>query len=402
MKRVLLLFIIVSAVLVSGCWDSRELNELGIVSAVAVDLDENKKWVVTYQVVIPQSNKSQDGGGGQAPVTVFSSTGRTITEATDNARIESPRSFFFAHSRVLVMSQRVARYGINPIVDFYLRNTDRRETVEVVITAGEARKIIEVLTPLERVPGNTLNSLLKGVGGEPYYAFESEMHSLITILGKPTGSVIVTEIRISGDQKEQTSLEALGKTRSAAVVKLGGSGVLKGDKFAGWLTRQESLGAAWLTGRVKRASVVFPCKAANRREDLSSFQVDKARRTLKPKISDGNLIMDVVIDLQGTFMETGCKLNLKKPENINKLLNYIQEPIKSDVIKAFTALQKLKADPIGFGDAFHKAYPGEWKKLSKNWENEFTRVKMNVTVKAKVRRVGMSDDSFAKISGKND
>jgi spore germination protein KC len=76
-------------------------------------------------------------------VSVFSTKGKTLAEAIQNAKIESSRSFFFSHSRVLVISQHVARQGINQIVDFYIRHNDRRETTDVVLTAGEAKEILE-------------------------------------------------------------------------------------------------------------------------------------------------------------------------------------------------------------------------------------------------------------------
>ena len=73
-----------------------------------------------------------------------------------------------------------------------------------------------------------------------------------------------------------------------------------------------------------------------------------------------------------------------------------------DVENSLQAVKKMKADTLGFGDAFHKSYPQDWKDLSKSWENEFAEIRMDVKVHVTIRRTGMIDDSFSKISEKKD
>ena len=48
--------------LVSGCWDMREINELGLVMAVAVDKSTNypNNYLVTVQLANPKGVVRQD------------------------------------------------------------------------------------------------------------------------------------------------------------------------------------------------------------------------------------------------------------------------------------------------------------------------------------------------------
>lgn len=77
-KRILRCVILIShCLLLTGCWDRTELNQLAITSATAIDWD-GKEWTVSYQVVIPQSIANPNTGGSpgqQAPVMVFSTRG---------------------------------------------------------------------------------------------------------------------------------------------------------------------------------------------------------------------------------------------------------------------------------------------------------------------------------------
>lgn len=50
------------SLLLSGCWERKELNELAFVLALGLDKAE-KGYNVTMQVVIPSSISSQNAGG---------------------------------------------------------------------------------------------------------------------------------------------------------------------------------------------------------------------------------------------------------------------------------------------------------------------------------------------------
>src|SRR3569832_2277998 len=135
-----------TALVTTGCWNRIELNELGFTSATGIDWD-GIQWVITYQVVIPASISAGVGtvGGGlsKSPVIVYSTKGKTIREAMMHSYSESPRKLFFAHNRVVILSEDVARRGFEELIDVYFRNAGRRETVSMLVTPGNARRALE-------------------------------------------------------------------------------------------------------------------------------------------------------------------------------------------------------------------------------------------------------------------
>ena len=403
MKRgIILLLIIIMLLVNSGCSNHIELNKLGIISAIAFDLDERNQWVLTFQIIIPKSTSAKTGGGSQSPVTVFSTKGKTVLEAIQKSDLEAPRHLFFSHTQVIIISERVAEFGISQILDAYLRSYESRETANVLISDVDAKNVLGILAPLENNPGTAISNLLSGQGGKQTNIIQSKLHDLISTMTNPSASATLPEIKISGKTEGQNSLDALKQTQNYASLTLDRVGVFKRDKFAGWLSRKESLGIPWITDQLKRTTIVFSCEGESGSEQLSSFLVEKSHTKLRPNISNGNLFMNVEIEAKGNLIETACDLDLKKSKTLKKLEKHIQEQIKNDVDYSFQALKKMKADALGFGDAFHKSYPQEWKKLSKNWENEFKEIRMDVKVNVTIRRTGMIDDSFSKISGKKE
>lgn len=94
-----LLRLIAVAVLVlplGGCWNSRELNELAVVSGIGMDLvPETDEYRVTFQLVNPSSTStSTSPGSGKPAVVVVSATDKTMFGALRRASKHVTRQLF--------------------------------------------------------------------------------------------------------------------------------------------------------------------------------------------------------------------------------------------------------------------------------------------------------------------
>lgn len=383
----------------TGCWNRRELGELGIVMATAIDIDKNNQWVTSFQVVNPGAIATQMGGSnGQSPVTVFSTKGKTLRDAFQNAGMETPRTLFLAHNRVVLMSENVAKRGIKQIIDFYLRDIESRETMKLILTKGNAGEVLEILTPIEKIPGNTIRKILETEEASLSIIRSVNIHEFMsTLASSPSTSAILPGIKVSGEQRMQTVLEALQKTRRRAAITLGSIGVFREAKLAGWLSQEESAGLAWISDAISNTVITFPCEGMNHDRQLSSFFVEKGSTKLIPRLSNRKLAITVDIKAKGVLNESACKLNLQDPEVLKKLEKPIQDQIKKEVEMAFKGAKRLKTDVLGFSNAFHKKYPTAWKEMKDRWDESFVDIKMNVTVHANIRRTGIINNSVSKI-----
>jgi spore germination protein KC len=72
MKKHIFVLLILSLIL-TGCWDRRELNEIAITLALGIDKVDDK-FQLTAQVVVP-SEVSMKQSSGRSPVTLFQADG---------------------------------------------------------------------------------------------------------------------------------------------------------------------------------------------------------------------------------------------------------------------------------------------------------------------------------------
>ena len=75
MRRISLIFMLLNLIiLINGCWDIREINELGLVTAVGIDKAEGQnKYSITVQIANP-SNENASEGNNAAKKTVWIGT----------------------------------------------------------------------------------------------------------------------------------------------------------------------------------------------------------------------------------------------------------------------------------------------------------------------------------------
>ncbi|MCM2998123.1 Ger(x)C family spore germination protein [Paenibacillus cellulositrophicus] len=394
------MFLLLSvALLTGGCWDSQELNTLSIISATSIDRS-NGKWEISFQVVIPQSIATQTGGGGagsQSPTTIFSTKGRSIAEAMQNASLETSRKLFFAHNSVLILSEDVARKeGVGEILDFFLRPFESRETMSVLLTKGKASNLLEVLIPLEKISGNAIQRIIDQSQKNLSQAQNMRLIDFARMVASLDESAMAPELEVSGDLTKQSSLDALKSTRNDAVIKLGELGVFRKDKLVGWIDQKDSRSVAWLSDRVSSMMVVFPCTAKGQENQLLSYRVLKSSTKLDPKVIHGKSIIHAKISATGAIDESGCNLDLKNPEVIRDLERTISKQIGGDVMATWSHLQEMNVDLAGFMNAIHRKDPSTWRNLMKT-KRPIEEISLRVQVKINIEHTNMITKPYSSL-----
>ncbi|PQP89004.1 spore gernimation protein GerC [Paenibacillus sp. AR247] len=400
LRRLGLMFLLLSvALLTGGCWDSQELNTLSIISATSIDRNKGK-WEISFQVVIPQSIATQTGGGSagsQSPTTIFSTKGRSIAEAMQNASLETSRKLFFAHNSVLILSEDVARKeGVGEILDFFLRPFESRETMSVLLTKGKASNLLEVLIPSEKISGNAIQRIIDQSQKNLSMVQNMRLIDFARMIASPDESAMAPELEVSGDLTKQSSLDALKKTRNEAVIKLGKLGVFRKDKLVGWIDQKDSSSVAWLSDRVSSMMVVFPCSAKDQKEQLLSYRVMKSSTKLEPKVIHGKSIIFAKIQATGAIDEAGCDLDLKKPSVIREIERTISKQVGDDVMTTWSHLQEMNVDLAGFMNAIHRKDPSTWRNLMKS-KRPVEDISLRVQVKINIEHTNMITKPYSSL-----
>lgn len=398
----LILCLLLLSALLSGCWDDRELNELGVTSGSAYDWDNNE-WKATYQVINPSSGASGMGGSGggstsSPPFVTYTVKGRTIMEAIERTNLTSTREMFFSHSRITVIGESLAKHGINQLIDMFLRKQDARETVYVFISKGEAGDILDQLMQLTKNQGAGIQLMIEQESRLLSYYPGTRLFELAMALASESGSAVLPEILLTGpDIMDETS--ETGRTDLPSRLALGRLGVIKGEKFVGWLSQKQAFGLSFMTDNIETATIAFASQPRKSDKLDASFILQNSWTTVHPVWAKDHFIMDIDIKGSGVLTELGSVMDLNDRKAISEMEASLERQVLDLVNNSWTEVKKLGADVTGFAVRVHRSDRKRWKQIEKekSWDSVFQEIEIRPHVSFQIERTGLSNKSFKSV-----
>jgi len=389
MKKHIFALLILSLIL-TGCWDGRELNEIAITLALGIDKVDDK-FQVSAQVVVP-SEVSMMQSSGRSAVTLFQTEGETVYEAIRKMTIDIPRKVYPGHLRVLVIGEELAKEGVGESLDLLSRDWEFRSDFFVVIAKEmSAREILNVTTTMESIPANKMYNTLKT--SEENWAVTKgvTLDEFLMLMINDGQEAVLTGIHVVGDPETGSSKQNVESITPAARIQYDHLAVFKQDKLVGWLTESESKGLNDITDSVKSTVTSISCPQGGK----ASIEIRKFKSKIKGNVKNGEPQVEITIQAKGNVGAVECKIDLTKTESIDELEKIYEKEIEERIQQTIESVQKqYKTDIFGFGQAIHRSNPKTWKKIKDQWSERFVDLPVDVKVDFKLRSTGTLDNSF--------
>jgi spore germination protein KC len=379
MKPFLYIGLLFTVLIISGCWDRKEINDLAFISGTSFDLTDDGEYILSHQIAIPSTGQAGLGGGGsnqQEKFIVTSATGRNASEAFQKLQQKTSRKLFTAHRSIIYVGESLAKHGIQDILDVYTHDPQQRlKTYIMAVKGGEGREILQIKYPFEQVPSEAVKEMgILGSGlsvtlRDFFLAASSE--GISPVLG------VLERDPLSVEGKENKNL-----------FKLGGSAIFKDFKLVGFLNENETNGFLWVTDRM--ISSIINAKLP---EDHGTVGMNliNANRKITSEISGDKIKFKIQLQGEGSLWENNSPLDVSLPENLRLVRKAFEKSVEKQVLDAVSKVQKLyKVDSVGFGQEIYRNKPKQWKALEEQWDHKFPDVDVSVEVKLNVRGTGMS------------
>ncbi|MEB2298767.1 Ger(x)C family spore germination protein [Lysinibacillus xylanilyticus] len=388
-KAICLLMIL--TVLLSGCWSKRELNELAIVAALGIDKVDNE-FDITVQVVDPGEISSKQPTSGRSPVITYHSKGKSVFEAIRKMTTVTARKLYFSHLQIVVLGDELAKEGMGKPLDLISRDHEFRNDFDVIVAhEATAEEVLNILTPIEKVPANKMLNSLK-TSEKTWGTTQSiKIDELINTLNNKETSVVISAIEIHGDKSEGMDQSNVKKSKSSVLLKYAGLAVFKEDKLIGLLTEDESRSVGFLKDKIDSTIEIFACP----KEGTLSTEITHSKTKIKGKFEHGSPKINVSIDVNQNVGEVECNIDLTKEKSIHYINKKTEELIKKRIEETIkTVQQSYRVDIFGFGSALHRTNPKEWKKIKKDWLTIFQELPVKVDVHVNTQGLGTMENSL--------
>lgn len=379
-KVVVIILILVQTLSLTGCWNRRELNTLGIIGMVGVDADSNG-IKSTFEVIKPEKSNKSGGEKPEAPVKYIQTNGRTVMETFRNAPLSFDRKLFVSHAKTFLFSEELARKGLAENLDMVLRDHEMRVAMHLAIVRdASTADVMSIAGGINTIPSSYIDDLFK-----EYKVHSNSVNSkVIDFLRSYEGKGINPVVTVLRKVKKSR----IGQEKEEYELSTEGAAVFSKDKLVGFLDGPETRGYNWITGQVVSGVVTFPHPNGI---GISTIEILKAKSENEVEISHNEIRFKVKINVNGMLDEATTSLRTDPAAAANILEQACSKTIKEEIEHTLQKTQtEYKSDIFGFGQLVHQKYPREWKNMQDNWDELFSQATVEVEVQTEVTKTGKS------------
>lgn len=358
-----IIIIIITSILLTGCWDSVEINKREYIFAVGID--KNYK-ALTFTSEIPKINE-----GSEEQRLVYTKDSENFVDFYATSYLHSEKAISDRLMQVIVLGEDVARDSetVKRIFDEIQRSPQMNRRVKICIAKGKAQDIINTEIPNNPIVGRFLSEMLIKLKRENYqdvYTFDEA----ILNLGK-TGNTMIPVVEIN-----EKSL------------KIERAGVFKEYELKGFLEPDE----------VAAVMVVLnPNKAKIRNVNIMvegtnvSLGVVDIIMTTDMNISGDKLTVDYYATLN-SYIDSFI-IGSNKLEDQSYLNKIKEEAIKSILAVSESTLYKLqhvyKTDLLKIKEGLFKYHKQDYEKISDKYDEVFEAADINIHLDMVIKSTGL-------------
>lgn len=357
MKKVILLIFL--TFICTGCYNYKELNELGIVSAMGISKDGDLYNLDIQLLNVLDSEKS---GLNKSPITVISGQGETIFEAARSMNKKTSKVFFLADVDYVFLDQSVLNDGLDEIMDFLIRDT--RLSLNFLVVTSTENKSLDILSSISHFDTNSANNLYDAImNSETRYGGINSLHvrELINNYYAKGKYTLFPNVYIK-DTSKSSENDSLEDSKSESYVEVKNMVFFK-DKEVIELTDEETKGVNFLRNKIKNATLTIEC-------DGGYFTIEtlESKMKLKSKLNIDQL--NVKGNVGAEIVYYGCKDNLDNADVLKSISKKAEKEVESYITKAFNKSKKYNYDFLGLGNYIYKNNYKYFDFENKDWNKD--------------------------------
>ena len=384
MNKLKHLIILLVPLLLTGCYNYQELNDLAITTGVSIDYDkETEEFKVIAQVINPV--KEQDAkSSSETSFINYESKGKSLREAIRTIVLDSPKRLYGSQLQILILSENVLDDKLPDIIDFFIREPELRPEFKIIIAKDDkALEGIAIQTLLDDLSSSNILDSLEVQSERIGITTVVSLNELANMYLNPYLEIVLPSMIVKGNIEEGINKENLSTTKDETSIEVTTTGVFKDNKFLGYLTEEESKTLNLIRGDIKNTIINMDIE-----DGFVVFEPNNIKASTKV-IPKENKVKITISGLAKVKEITGI-MDLNNTKEVEKLQKDFNKLTEDMVLKTFTSIrEKYNTDVFKFRDLYYITDHKYFNKNMKNWYEEiFPNLTLEVTSKIELYEKG--------------
>lgn len=382
MKKKLVLFLLIIffiQLLFSGCLDKKEVNELSIVGAIAIDTADGLENI-QVSVAITNFSKGQSQESSTSPEMredVITVTGKTLLDAFDKLENLSAKRILLSHNQIFIFGKDFAQKGISEVMDTIERNHFFRSTVYMAVANGKASDILKTSIRINGKQTSTISEILK------MYDSKSTIY--------PTR---LYRFLLNSKSYTETGNLPIIKIFENNKLLIEDTAIFNNDKMVAMLNPNQTLYLQWLLSNIKDRLIVVPFNGDENKASIISLYFLTGKANIKNKKTEEGF--NVTVKCTGTAELRGVSssnFRANDPVLLQQIKKSTESYLKSNTEQLINFAQhSINIDFVNFGNDIYNNYPSSLEKIK--WKEEFPKVNYTVEFDINIKSVGIIKNSI--------
>ncbi|MGE7607038.1 Ger(x)C family spore germination protein [Peribacillus frigoritolerans] len=364
MKRLWLILLIP---LLTGCWDSENIEELSLVVGVGIDKSKKKDEIMlTQQILVPPGNSVQENQA-QLKYKNVTVSAKTLHEAIRDSLLIT-NTVLTNHQRIILINEKLLReIPMEAIINQSIRDNNTRRSCHVYLTKRPTKEILGRSDDGE-IPSNVI------------YELKDNEHRTNKILPPLTLGKASSNLQSDGSFAIQAVDIKGGK------LILQGAGVINNSKLVGVMNDEDIAALNWLNGEVKGGVI----EAVQHGEPLSVELINRTRRKITTELNGDHLTINIEVGYTGRLSEDWYgKENSFEKAYLKGIERIAEDKVEKDVKKIVYKLQhEYKTGVAGLYRYVENQHPKFWEENKQKWDEIFSNADINYEVEIRVIDIG--------------
>lgn len=364
---ILVLIFCLNAIFTTGCWNYREIDQLSIVAGLAIDKGIKEKFQMTVELI-----KISGGKDTKMESKTISAEGKTMFDAARNIIALSGKRLYWSHTKVIIISKEIASEGIIQVMDWYNRDAETREDVNILISKDEsAKEIFSGQDIVEDIKSITLDEIIK---------------NQVALSKSPLTDILKYDIE-SKNKEDSIIIPTvkLEKIDEKMVPQVLGTAIIKNDKLIGFLDAEDTKALIFIRNEIKGGLLTEEIQASHSTTSVS-LEIFKNKTIVTPVVDGKDITINLNIDTTVAIDEIQGTENLIDDEGKKKLEQFAEKKLQERIETLIMKVQsEYDADIFRFAAKLREGKPKVWKNMRSDWEEVFKNLKVNVKTKLHIK-----------------
>jgi Ger(x)C family germination protein len=372
LRSLLALAWLTSAVMLSGCWDIIDPQDVNYFMALGFDYEDGK-FVVYAQMVdfasvtTPESDKPTQ----HMPVLVGTGRGVTAARAYNDLYDTAQRRVIYGHVGAIVFSENMMKHGLQNIFDLLSRYQELRYTPWVYGTKEKVEEILSISPFFNLSPLTSLLHQPLEIYRQKSYVPPLMMREFVANIREPGKTAILPAIDINGDSWKED-------LRPKEMLEINGIFTFDSNRYNSFLSTEDITGLRFVTPTTERTPIDI------RVDDkvYSEVSVTKPKVKITPRIEGDTVKFHMSVTMKGLVIE------VIEPISEQEMEKLASEEVKKEIITTYERALEKNIDLYQLEHQVYVKHNKWWKEHVRDRDFHLDKDSLEVEVKVDIQSSG--------------